>query len=229
MNAEDIHITDIGRILLGEAPPSFLMEVIIRITVIYLLLMVSMRLLGRRMASMLSIQELSALVALAAATGIPMQAPDKGLLPAIGVAAVIVAIQRSISYWGFKNKKAELLLEGDVVTLVSDGVMDLKAMQKARITREALFAQVRSESIDSFGKIQRLYLEAGGSFTFYLAPEPKPGLSSLPHSDAEFIREQKTAEGISACGSCGEILSDHQKPSGPCPRCRHSEWTEAVL
>ena len=97
MKPEEIHITDYMRILLGEVPWSFLIEVVIRIGFIYLLLMVAMRLMGKRMASTLSNSELAALVSLAAAVGVPMLAPDRGMLPALIIAIIVVGIQRLMS------------------------------------------------------------------------------------------------------------------------------------
>jgi uncharacterized membrane protein YcaP (DUF421 family) len=229
MNPQELHMNDIGRIILGETPPSFLIEVIIRITIIYLLLMVSLRFLGKRMASMLSMHELTALVSLAAAIGIPLQAPDRGILPAILVATIVVLIHKGISKAGFKHRTFELLLHGDKTILIKDGMMDLQAMKKSSITRERLFAQLRSESIDSLGKIQRMYFEANGSFTFIKNKHASPGLSVIPDFDKDFTRQQKIAEGLYSCGSCGIVVKDQQRPKHKCERCQHDEWVEAVV
>jgi len=84
MKPEEIHLKDWLRILIGEEPISFLLELIIRAAVVYLVLMLSMRLMGKRMSSQLSRNELATLVSLAAAVGVPMMAPDRGLLPGTG-------------------------------------------------------------------------------------------------------------------------------------------------
>ncbi|WP_229215283.1 hypothetical protein [Dyadobacter bucti] len=54
MKKEDIHFGDWLRMFAGDVPPGFYWEVVLRIAIIYLLLMVSMRLIGKRMASQLS-------------------------------------------------------------------------------------------------------------------------------------------------------------------------------
>jgi len=51
MKPEDIQITDGLRMLLGEVPWGFLLEVALRILFLYGLILVSMRLMGKRMAS----------------------------------------------------------------------------------------------------------------------------------------------------------------------------------
>ena len=48
MNKEDIKLSDWGRIFLGDVPPEFIIEVIVRMIFIYVILVVSLRLLGKR-------------------------------------------------------------------------------------------------------------------------------------------------------------------------------------
>jgi hypothetical protein len=87
MKKEDIHLGDWQRMFFGEVPGGFYWEVVLRIAVIYLILMVSMRLMGKRTASQLSRNEMIALVSLSAAIGVPLQAPDRGILAAVIIAA----------------------------------------------------------------------------------------------------------------------------------------------
>ncbi|HEY0742788.1 MAG TPA: hypothetical protein VGD40_15065 [Chryseosolibacter sp.] len=66
MKPEQIYLWDWERILLGEVPPAFLLEIVLRIIVVYLILTVAMRILGKRMAAQLTRNELAAMVSLAA-------------------------------------------------------------------------------------------------------------------------------------------------------------------
>ena len=104
MKKGDIHFTDWSRILFGEVPASFFLEVLIRAVIFYILLLVSMRLLGKRMSSQLSRNELAALVSLAAAIGVPIMAPDRGILPGFVIALVVVFVGRTISRLAFNNQ-----------------------------------------------------------------------------------------------------------------------------
>src|SRR3954462_15615899 len=97
MSADDVKPYDLYRILIGEVPWSFLIEVIFRTAFIFLILLISMRLLGKRMAGQLNKNELIALSTLAAAIGVPIQAPDRGLLPALLIATVVFVVGRMIS------------------------------------------------------------------------------------------------------------------------------------
>ncbi|HEX8334889.1 MAG TPA: hypothetical protein VF622_19850, partial [Segetibacter sp.] len=138
MKPDEIKLGDWLRIIFGQVPPEFYIELIIRGFLVYVLLLVAMRFLGKRMATNVSRIELAALVALSSAIGVPLLSPSNGILPAFIIAGIIVALTRIISVWGLRSKKFENATQGDLDTLVEDGVMDLKIMKKVRITRERL-------------------------------------------------------------------------------------------
>jgi len=229
MKPEDIHITDYMRILLGEVPWSFLIEVIVRIGFIYLLLMVSMRLMGKRMASTLSNNELAALVSLAAAVGVPMLAPDRGMLPALIIAIIVLGIQRLISYYTYRSKKLEFMALGDISVMVKDGKMLMDVMKLNRVTPERMLAEFRSAGITNLGSVRRAYFEATGEFTKFLYENPRPGLCILPLWDKKFIGEQQVAIGIYACGNCGNTTEKEKEKAWPCSNCGHNQWAEAIV
>jgi hypothetical protein len=78
MKPEDIKLNNWARIFLGDVPPAFYLELVIRAFLIYFLLMLSMRLMGKQMSTQMSHLEMAAIVALASAVGVPMLAADGG-------------------------------------------------------------------------------------------------------------------------------------------------------
>src|SRR3954471_12365738 len=75
MDAQKIRPNDWHRILSGQEPVAFYLEIVLRVAVVYLILMLAMRLLGKRMSSQLSRTELAVVVSLAAAVGVPLLSP----------------------------------------------------------------------------------------------------------------------------------------------------------
>jgi uncharacterized membrane protein YcaP (DUF421 family) len=226
MNSGSINIADFRRILFGEAPPAFLLEAILRITFLYLLLVISMRLLGRRMASALNRNDMAALVSLAAAVRIPMQDPERGLIPAFIIGIVVVAVIRSINVISVSNEKIERQTQGTYDVLVSDGVLNTKEMMHNGISKQHVFSEIRSKGIDNLGKVKRLYMETSGSFTLIIREKPLNGLSILPEWDTEFRKEQKFSNEISACKECGYTIS--AKSLLKCPNCSSDSWEKAA-
>jgi len=137
--------------------------------------------------------------------------------------------QRAIARKSVDNKEFESVVLDDIDILVKDGCLELDNMEHTLITREALLAKLRSEGIDNIGKMQRVYLETSGNFTFKKFADERVGLSTLPDADSDFKAEQRKAPGQFACASCGNIVKSQQKPTSKCPVCGHVEWEEAVI
>jgi uncharacterized membrane protein YcaP (DUF421 family) len=217
MKPEEIHLSDWLRILVGEVPAGFYVEAVIRAMFIYLLLLASMRLMGSRMGSIMTRNEMAAMVALAAANGTALMAPDRGLLPAAVIAAIVISYQRLIAWRAARSKRFESQVLDDVRLLVQDGRLDLDKLEASVLSREQLLARLRQESIGNLGAVQRAYQEANGAFTLLTFSEPRPGLSILPDQDTAFRAEQEKAAGQLACQHCGHVQHAEPAPGRQCP------------
>jgi uncharacterized membrane protein YcaP (DUF421 family) len=227
MKPEEIKLSDWTRILFGETPPEFFIELVIRSFFIFLLLVVSMRLMGRRMAAQLNRIEMIALFSLAAAIGVPLQAPDRGLLPAVIIAIIVVLVGRLVAAWAFRSQKFEAKAEDEYAAIVVDGVVQMPKLKETKLTIERLYAQLRGEGIRQLGEVKRLYFEANGSFTLIKADKPKTGLVIIPGFDKDLLDRQKHVD-QKICSTCG--LEQAQQPAGRtrCENCGNTQWIRAV-
>src|SRR5215217_53846 len=136
MDKKDIKIEDIQRILFGNAPPEFLLEVLLRSTLIYLVLLIIVRLLGKRMKGQLTITEMAVMITLGAIISAPMQVPDRGIFQAALVLVVIMLLQQGLTWLGIKSRRVEVLTQGRMKLLVKDGVVQLKDHKEVQISRQ---------------------------------------------------------------------------------------------
>jgi uncharacterized membrane protein YcaP (DUF421 family) len=226
MKPNEIKLSDWTRIIFGETSPDFFVEVIIRTLVIFLLLIISMRLYGRRMAAQISRIELVALFSLAAAIGVPLQAPDRGLLPAFVIAIVVILVGRVVATLMFGNQKFEASVRDRLTIVINDGVFDLQKIKGTSLTTERLFAQLRSMSIRHLGEVKRLYFQSNGSFSLVKDENPSPGLSVLPAIDKDFINEQPKSE-EKVCKTCGNRRKNNGQAE-TCSNCGDTEWVPAI-
>jgi uncharacterized membrane protein YcaP (DUF421 family) len=229
MGPDEIAITDLARIFRGQNPWSFLGECAIRILFLYLLIILSMRLMGRRMAGQLSRIEMAALVSLAAAVGVPVQTPERGLLPALIIAAVVVAVQRLISLWSAKSRRFECIVQGDLDILVEAGQIRWSSMEHVVLDKELLFSELRSQGIENLGRVERVYLEANGAFAILQYSEPRAGLSIIPDWDREFRDQQKPANEQLACTRCGSLQPHKIASASRCADCGGRSFAAAVF
>ncbi|TPG66346.1 DUF421 domain-containing protein [Hymenobacter nivis] len=228
MKKEEIHLGDWQRILLGNAPLEFLLEAALRTLVIYLVLLATMRLLGKRMNGQLSVAELSVMIMLGGIVSVPMQTPDRGILQGALVLACLLGLFRFVNWLAFKYRRVEHLTRGDLRIVVTDGVLDLSAMADTKLSREQLFANLRAANMQHLGQLKRVYMESNGEFSLYPQDPPRPGLSILPDKDAAIHNAEPADPGQRACQRCGHTESAGADPAHPCPRCGHRQWTPAV-
>ncbi|UOR07371.1 DUF421 domain-containing protein [Hymenobacter aerilatus] len=230
MKKEEIEFMDWQRILLGNAPVEFLLEVVVRTCIIYVVLLLVMRLLGKRMNAQLTRIELAVMIMLGGIVSVGMEVPDRGLAHSALILVCTLLLFRFVNWLTFRYRQVELLTQGDLQILLVDGVLDWEAMRKANLSCAQLFASLRTEDIRHLGQLKRVYLETNGEFSLYRQAEPKPGLSVLPAPDVGLHQDAPRAEDLRACGHCGytepEPLPSPQ--STTCPRCGASAWTYAV-
>jgi uncharacterized membrane protein YcaP (DUF421 family) len=226
MKAEDIHLEDWYRILFGEVPLTFFVEAVFRTAFVFLVLLASMRLLGKRMAGQLNKNEMIGMSTLAAAIGVPLQAPDRGLIPSLIIACTVVLFGRLVSRLSFFYPKFESVSQDKLDVLLKESVIQMKAMISTEITRERLFAQLRSKGIRQLGEVSRVYLEADGNFTIIQNKKPVPGLKLIPDWDTEFVAEQRVDEHTEVCSRCGHTRMYQERT---CSNCGEQQWEKACI
>lgn len=213
---------------MGDTPWSFLFEAILRLLLLYVLLLTGLRLMGKRMAGQLSRTDLAGLVSLAAAIGLPILSADRGLLAPVIIAVVVVGVVRLVAQGAARRTAIERAMQGTVITVVQDGVLQQAQLAQAVLSRERLFAQLRGESLEHLGQVRRLYMEASGTFSLVKEEDPQPGLSLLPSWDESFRNLQPPAPGKFACLACGQVVEAPQLPTHQCPHCGAPKWEPAV-
>ena len=85
MKKEEIQLWDWYRIMISNAPVEFMFKVFIRTVLIYLVLLVVMRLLGKRLNTHVSLLDMAIMVTLGAIISPGMQLPDRGVVPTVWV------------------------------------------------------------------------------------------------------------------------------------------------
>lgn len=229
MKKEDIEPWDWNRILFGEAPPEFMLEVFMRTAIIYVALLVIVRLMGKRMGGQLTISEMAVMVTLGAIVSPAMQIPQLGVLMGIMILICALAFQRGLNHAEFKSSKFENVSQGKTQLLVKEGIIQLKEIEDARVSRQQLFSVLRRKHVYNLGDVGRVYIEACGIFSVYKKQEPSPGLPIFPPSDdAINLYAQELVENRQACATCGYVI-DSIEEDHECPVCNAKTWIPATI
>jgi uncharacterized membrane protein YcaP (DUF421 family) len=198
---------------------------------LYILLLVCMRVLGKRMSAQLSRNEVTALVSLAAAIGVPMLASDRGILPSLIIAIVVVLVSKLIGRLSYDRPWFQKQIIGEPTILAEDGILNINSMHNTKIPRERVMAQLRNNGIVHLGEVKRLYIEPSGDFSVVKETDPKPGLLVLPSTDKEFVQKRTHTVKGTICLQCGATQQQEHKESAvdSCEACGEKDFIQPVI
>ena len=223
-----MEIFDWKRVLLNDLQPNFLFEVIFRAVIMFTVLLLALKLAGKRGVKQLSVFEMVIIIALGSAAGDPMMYEDVGLLPAITVIIVIILFYKLITLLVAKIPKFEHFIEGTTECIIEDGQFSLHSFKKENLAQDEFFLELRLKSIEHLGQIKNAFIETNGEIStfFYPDDEVKYGLPILPQLFNK-KSENITKSGIYACAFCGNI-QELTTLGGTCENCHKKEWVLAI-
>ncbi|MEO8774603.1 MAG: YetF domain-containing protein [Gelidibacter sp.] len=216
------------RVLMNELPFSFLLEVIFRVAVMFLLLLILLRLAGKRGVKQLSVFEMVIIIALGSAVGDPMLYENVGLLPGIIVIIMVIILYRIITVLAAKFKPLERFIEGQPKLIIEHGQFVLDSLNKEHLAQDEFYSQLRLKSVEHLGQIKYAYLETTGDISTFFNENDQVtyGLPIYP----ELVQKssaQLNKKSYYSCTFCGHSQYI-ETTANPCARCGKDKWVESM-
>jgi len=216
------------RIFYNDLPENFILEVIFRSTIMFLILLLTLKLAGKRGVKQLSIFETVIIIALGSAAGDPMFYEDVGILPAGVVCMVIIILYRLVTWLTGQSKVFEEFIEGKTECIIKEGKFSVTTFEKESLAQDEFFSELRIKSVEHLGQVKNAFLETSGdvSVFFYADHEVLYGLPILP---SLFHKKSKTipADGVYSCAFCGHT-TNQKTGTAVCDICSKEEWVSAI-
>lgn len=214
--------------LLGEEAVQFLYEVVIRTIIMFAVLIICLRIMGRR-AFMQGLFEVALIISLGSATGDAMFYSKVGLLPTLLVLIIIVLLYRFTNYWISKSRYFEKIVEGSVFRIIKEGAFVYDILKKKKITIDEIFADLRTQSISHLGQIERAYLEPSGKISIFLYndSEIKYGMPIFPENTEQKLSHTKES-GHYSCTRCGHTKFSESNFDYHCEVCHNNKCIAAI-
>lgn len=140
-------------------------ELVLRSAVVFAVLLVLLRLTGKRQVGQLAPNDLVLLLILSNAVQNSMNAGDNSLVGGLISAATLVALNYVISRLVLRSKTVERFVDGRPQVLVRDGVLFDAALAEAGITRDELDGVLRQNACSSPHEVRLAILETNGSIS----------------------------------------------------------------
>jgi uncharacterized membrane protein YcaP (DUF421 family) len=143
----------------------------VRTLLLYIVIIVAVRLMGKRQISELQTSELVVTLLISDIASIPMQDTGQPLASGLIPIAVLVMCEILISGVMLKSTKFRKLICGRPIIVINDGKVDEKEMRRLRMSTEDLMEQLRQKDVFSFEDVAYAIVETNGKMSVIKKPD----------------------------------------------------------
>ncbi len=150
-----------------------MLAMFVRVIVLYILVLIVMRFMGKREIGQLQPFELAIAIMIADLASVPME--DTGIPISSGIIPILalLVMHLLISLINLKSIKAREIICGKPSILIYRGKIDEKKLKKERLTVNELEERLRGNNISSVGDVEYAILETSGQITVIQKPNKR--------------------------------------------------------
>ena len=141
-----------------------IVEKLFRPVIVYLVLVLLLRLFGKRELAQLNPFDLVVLLSLSNTVQNAIIGDDNSVSGGVIGAFALLAINWIVARILYRSRKLTGALEGHATTLILNGQADTKAMEHESLTMEELIAVIHKQGFTRIDQVKRCQLEPSGTF-----------------------------------------------------------------
>ncbi|MCL2532374.1 MAG: DUF421 domain-containing protein [Oscillospiraceae bacterium] len=147
---------------------------IIRLVVLYCMINLALRLMGKRQVGELKPTELVVTILLSELAVMPIQDNSLPMTTAIIAAAVLVSLEIISSVIATFNARFRKVTQGSPVVIIDQGELDQAELTNLRIAYNDLMEALRQKDVFDITQVQTAIMETNGQVSVELKPEHQP-------------------------------------------------------
>jgi len=151
-----------------------LLQIVLRTGIIYLLVLIGVRLSGKREVGQMTPFDLTLLLLLSNSVQNAMTGPDTSLAGGAVAACTLLVLNYGVAAVSGSNRRLRRLIEGEPSLLVHDGKVIESHMARERVSMDELHRALREHGINSCDQVALAVLEVDGSISCLKYDEIKP-------------------------------------------------------
>ena len=171
-----------------------MVSIFVRTFIIYLLLTLSMKIMGKREIGELDVGELVSTLLISEVAAIPIDDPDLPLMNAIIPILFILSLEILISYGKTRSNKLKSVIEGQASYLIYKGRILEEALSENRLTLNELLSEIRTQGIADVEDVGYAIIEQNGRISVIKRSEGELRQSLIV--DGEYMTEEIRLSGI---------------------------------
>jgi uncharacterized membrane protein YcaP (DUF421 family) len=159
-------------------------EIILRTAVVYVVVLVLLRVAGKRELGQMSPVDLVVILVIANAVQNAMTGGDNSLIGGIIAATTLVAMNIAFSRVAHRIPYIAHLFESEPTRLVKDGKLIKRNLDQENVDMDELMMAAREHGIDDLDSVEGAYLERDGSIS--IIPKGKPAKAAVRRHIRQF-------------------------------------------
>ena len=175
-----------------------LITTIIRTVILYFLVTLGIRLMGKRQIGDMQPNELVITLLISEIAAIPLQDTSQPILSGVTAIFVLVILEIVVSVIAMKSLIARKLLNGKSVVVIKNGVVDQQMMKSVRMTVIDLIELLRGQNVFDISTVAFAVLEVNGGLSVLLktAEQPATVKDLNIHKKEDFLPLPVISDGV---------------------------------
>ncbi|GMA59840.1 DUF421 domain-containing protein [Alicyclobacillus fastidiosus] len=182
----------------------------IRVFVLYLAVMLSLRIMGKREIGQLSVFDFVVSVMIAELSTLPMEDTEVPLYKSFIAIGSLVLFQIIVAFLQIKSHRFRHFVDGEPSVLIEHGMVKDREMKRLRYSTHDLMTQLREKGVANIADVEFAILETSGQLSVF----PKADVRPLTARDigqpvkTEIIPLPLIADGVPVAKSLGILGRD---------------------
>lgn len=140
-------------------------EIVVRTTAVYLLVLLGMKLLGKKEMGQMNAPDLVMILLLANAVQNAMIGQDSSLIGGLLAAVLLLALNRVLNMITYRSPRLESFFSGTPTLLVHDGEILVPHCKREQVTTADIEMAMREHGLDDLHSVKSAVLESDGSIS----------------------------------------------------------------
>lgn len=137
----------------------------LRTALLYIVIIIAVRLMGKRQISELQTSELVVTLLISDIAAIPMQDSGQPLVSGLLPIGILIVCEILASIWMLKNTKIRRAICGRPIVVINNGKIEQQEMRRLRMSTEDLSAQLRQKNIFTLEDVAYAIMETNGKMS----------------------------------------------------------------
>lgn len=147
---------------------------LLRTVILYAVLIIGLRLTGKRQIGELEPNELVLTMLLSDLAAVPMQDFGIPLINGVVPIATILCLSLLLSYGSLRSMRFRALVCGEPTVIIRNGTIQQEAMRRNRFTIDELLEELRCQGVTNLSTVKYAILETSGQLSVLLYPAEQP-------------------------------------------------------